>query len=434
MTRERLIWLLTALALAAGTWWLTLNTEWVDDTRPRPAQGAARDNPVYALEQMLRRLGMEVSHHEALNTLPPPQARLIMLSSDWKLMRERAGQLQQWVQRGGHLVLVQGTDWEAPELAAWMPIEEVEVKPGERIKPPPRPVPWMARAAASTESRSTLVSTPPLLDGVETVDTCSAFYSTLKLRAKPGHEARWTLARVDGTTATQAVIALQNQALQNQGAQRDKPARPATPPATQALRVAVGQGSVTVLNAGDHVFVGTGVLDCDNPLMLAATLQAEPGATAWIYLQEKREALLPWLWHQGWIAIVAGLLALAGALWRAAVRFGPREAAAPRLRRSISEQVRGLAAYLQGNGREALLAAQQRALDEAALRSLPRYARLPAAERVRSLAAATGLATDELAGALSAKFCTRAELLKYLPLLETARRRLHKSSDERRPP
>lgn len=404
MTRERLIWLLTALALAAGAWWLTLNTEWVEETRPRPAQGAARDNPVYAFEQLLVRLGMQVSHHEALAAMPPQRARLLVLSSDWKLMRGRAEQMQQWVRGGGHLVLVQGTDWEDKALASWMPIEELEVKPGERPKQAPRPSTLFGRAPVPTDSHNTLVSTPPLWDDVETLETCSAFYSAVKLRAKPGHEASWTLARDEAK------------------------------PATQVLRVAVGQGSVTVLNAGSGVFQGTDVLDCDEPLMLAAALQAEAGATAWIYLHEKREALLPWLWHGGWIAIVTGLFALAAMLWRAAVRFGPRMAAAPRLRRSISEQVQGLAAYLQGGGREALLAAQQRALHEVATRTLPRYARLPAGERVRILANATGLARDELTVALTAKFCTRAELLKYLPLLEAARRRLHKSPDERRSP
>ena len=402
MTRDRLIWLLTALALAAGAWWLTLNTEWVEETRPRPAQGAARDNPVYALEQLLGRLGMQVSHHEALTAMPPPKARLVVLSRDWKLMRERAGQMQHWVMGGGHLVLVQGSDWADKALASWMPIEELELKPAGRPRPPPSPAASAASAAADHEI--TLISTPALWDDVEVFETCGAFYSRSTLRAKPGHVASWTLARDEAK------------------------------PAAQVLRVAVGQGSVTVLNATGQVFQGTDVLDCDNPLVLAAALQAEPGATAWIYLHEKREALLPWLWHSGWIAIVTGLFALAAMLWRAAVRFGPRMAAAPRLRRSISEQVQGLAAYLQGGGREALLAAQQRALHEVATRTLPRYARLPAGERVRVLANATGLARDELTVALTAKFCARAELLKYLPLLEAARRRLHKSPDERRSP
>ncbi|MFO1250687.1 MAG: hypothetical protein U1E77_05970 [Inhella sp.] len=201
-----------------------------------------------------------------------------------------------------------------------------------------------------------------------------------------------------------------------------------------ALRVPLGRGSVTALNSGTNLFHNEPALRCDNPLLLAAALQAEAGATAWIYLHEKRQALLPWLWQSGWIAILMGLLALAAALWRAAVRFGPLMAAAPRLRRSISEQVHGLGAYLHKEGREALLAAQQRALLEAAQRSLPGFARLSHAERAAALAAATGLAALELSTALSTRFCTRAQLPSLLLLLETARRRLaHRTSDERHP-
>lgn len=424
MTRERLVWLLALLALAGGAWWLSANTEWVETDVPRAAQGEARDNPVYAFEQMLRRLGMSVAHHEALGTMPPPRARLVLLSSDWALIPDRAGQLHQWVLRGGHLVLVQGADWEDTALAEWVPVDGVDVKAAGQARPPARDL------GAAALGRTELASSPPLWGDTERIAACFAFSPERSLRLKPGHAATWTLTRVDGTASTRAVVALQDQALR---ALQAKPAPPVKP-TPQTLRVSVGQGSVTVLNAGAGLFHNDPALRCDNPLLLAAAVQAEPGATAWVYLHEKREALLPWLWQRGWIAIVAGLLALAAALWRGAVRFGLRLAPAPRLRRSISEQVRGLAAYLQRGGREALLGAQQRALDEVAARRLVRYSRLPLPERARAVAAATGLAADALSRAMSAKFCTRAELAQYLPLLETARRRLQETPEERHSP
>ncbi|MGQ3054185.1 MAG: DUF4350 domain-containing protein [Roseateles sp.] len=430
MTRERLAWLLVVLGLFLGGWWLSINTEWVAVERPRPAQGEARDNPVYAAEQLLRRLGMQAVHHESLMALPPRQARLVLLSNDWELMPERAEQLHQWVRRGGHLVLTAHDDWQDTTLANWVPVHAVYVKSTERPKASspasmPSATPALRGRAATAPVRSTLASTPPLWGDTEAVVACNAFFDPgWTLRAKPGHAAVWSLARVNGTPATQTVVARQTQALQ------------ARPPAqaVQVLRVPVGQGSVTVLNTGHQVFSNNVVLPCDNALVLAAALQAEPGATAWIYLHEKREALLPWLWHSGWIALVIGGLALAAALWRAAVRFGPRLAPAPRLRRSISEQVRGLGAYLQGSGREALLAAQQRALTEMAIRTLPRYARLPVNERVKAIAAATGLAAVDIYAALAARYCTRAELPQRLQLLETARRRLQRTPEERLSP
>lgn len=436
MKTERLIWLLAMLALAGGGWWLSANTEWVEEHRPRDAQGEARDNPTYAFEQLLRRLGMTVAHKEALDGMPPPQARLLLLSNDWQLMPGRAEQLHQWVLGGGHLVLMQPRSWDDTALADWVPVDQIDVKLPEKAAPKPAPPPpppkkkkprpsW-ATAPALPQKRG-LASTPPLWGGTDWIFACHAFYPEWVLRTRPGHAATWTLTLVDRKrkTQTQALLAQQDQAL------RPPQSSPPVPP-VQAVRVPIGQGSVTVINAYHFLVYNQQALDCDNPLLLAAAVQAEPGATAWIYLQEKREALLPWLWHSGWIAIVAGGLALAAALWRAAVRFGPRLAPAPRLRRSISEQVRGLGAYLHGGGREALLTAQQRALTEQATRSLPRFARLPVAGRAQAIAQATGLAAGELASALSARFCTRLELSQHLQALETARRRLHRPPDERR--
>jgi len=431
MTRERLIWLLAVLGLALGAWWLSLNTEWVEEDSPRPATGAARDNPVYAVEQLLRRLGMQVERHEALDAMPPERARLVLLSSDWEMVPERAEQLHQWVLRGGHLVLMQHAGWHGTALARWVPVEVFDKK--SAAQPLARPKPSAADKLIGDQRRVNMVSTPPLWAGTERVAACLFFFDHQALRAKPGHEADWALTRVERTPAAQAVVDRQDQALR---AMQAEPTAKDTKDikATQALRAPLGQGSVTLLNTIPFLFFNAKALDCDNPLLLAAAVQAEPGATAWIYLHEKREALLPWLWHQGWIAILAGALALAAALWRAAVRFGPRLAPSPRLRRSISEQVRGLGAYLQAGGREALLAAQQRALNEVAQRRLPRYERLPLAERVRAIAAATELEADDLVTALSARSCTRAELPQHLQLLETARRRLHRTPEERHSP
>lgn len=401
MTRERLRWmlgwLLAALALALGGWWLSLNTEWVEVDSARPLRGAARDNPVYAFEQLLRRLDMTVERHEALDAMPPERARLLLLSNDWELLPGRAEALQQWVQRGGHLVLLQGTDWDDTDLERWVPVSAV------KLKPPPRPA--SAASASAPRSKSwesiALTSSPPLWDGNEALAACELFPMNRKLQAKPGQKTQWTVKGDDKA---------------------------------QVLRVPIGEGTVTVLNTGREAFHNGPALRCDNPLLLAATVQAQPGATAWIYLNEKRKALLPWLWQQGWIAIVAGALALAAALWRGAVRFGPRLAEPPRLRRSISEQVRGLGSWLDREGpegRAALLTAQQRALDEAAARQLPAYARLAAPERVRAIAAATALPADALSTAFSAGICTRVQLPQYLQVLEAARRRLLKINDER---
>ncbi|UXH79645.1 DUF4350 domain-containing protein [Roseateles amylovorans] len=495
MTRDRVIGALVALALLAGGWWYYTNTEWVTQSRWRPAKGEARDNPVYAFEQLLRHLGLQAEHHDRLDRLPPEGGRLILLSNEWALMPERAAELRAWVQRGGHLILTRPADWDDTPLEKWVPIIAVDVK--KRPVPPaaasaasagPSAAAAKAGAAAQDESTSdglpttsssakceasgaashstakddavqspggkppnapaqpggahteaddgcsndTAASdaaseddqgaaegdddegdgeaddedddlvraraTPPLFGSVDPVRTCSLFYESQRLVLTPGSTAQWTISTGAGS---------------------------------QGLRVAMGQGSVTVLNVNSQAFMNGSAQQCEHPLLLTSAIQAAPGATVWLYLNEKREALLPWLWHQGWIAIVMGLLALTAALWRHAVRFGPRVAPLPRLRRSISEQVRGLGAYLHREGADALLAAQQRALDDTAARHLPGYRRQTVPERVRLVAEATLLDRHDLASAMTARFCTRAELPPRLHLLETARRRLQDIHDER---
>ncbi|WP_431046259.1 DUF4350 domain-containing protein [Roseateles sp. L2-2] len=413
MTRERLFLLLAAVALVLGGWWLSANTEWVDENVTRPATGEARSNPVYAFEQIMRRLGVKAEHFEQLDRMPPEGARLVLMSSNWDLVPERAGQIKAWVERGGHLVLLQGADWDETRLESWVPIFAVDVS--EKLKrealaaraaaaaaSAAEPKPVAPARAASTGSddddedddsdRDEADSEPPVFGDIDSLDLCYRFTNGKRLKLKPGHQALWTLT----------------QDLHGH----------------QLIRAAHGKGSVTVLDANPAVFQNLAPFSCDTSLLLAATVQAEPGATVWIFLNEKREALTPWLWHSGWIAIVLGMLALAAWLWRAAVRFGPRLAPPPRLRRSISEQVRGMGAYLHRHGHDALLAAQQRALEEAATRRLRGYARLPMADRVHAVATATGVARDDLHAAMSSKFCTRAELPQRLHVLETARRLL----------
>jgi hypothetical protein len=411
MSRERVVWLLALLALLLGAWWLSLNTEWVDDTQPRPLQGEAKRNPVYALEQLLRRLGVQASHHESLAQLPPPRARLVMLSPDWQLHPGLSERLRHWVAQGGHLVLSESADWQDGALADWLPMKVHKL-------PLAKASAMSAASAAALEERTedvravgstALGSTPPLWEGVERLEACAMGYSGESLRAEPGHTASWSLALAKRVDVARYI---------------------SSAPIQQGLRVPLGQGSVTAIRAGFPFFGSASALRCDNPLLLAALVQAEPGAEVWIYLHEEREALLPWLWQQAWVVIVLGLLALAAWLWRAAVRFGPQQAGASRPRRSMAEQVQGLAAFLNHGGCDALLAAQQRALHEAALRSLPHLpslrhpTRLNLAERAEVLADATGLPAEVLTEALSVQFTTRAALPRLLQVLETARRRL----------
>ena len=423
MKRDWLIRLLVLLGIGLGGWWLTAQTEWVETERERPAQGEARDNPVFAFELLMRELGLRASHHETLDVLPPPGARLVLLSGDWALNPTLPTRLERWVQQGGHLVLTLDANWQASNLLRWVPVETTEAhraqakRPAEPVEPETTPdlgSPEKAKAflKAIKDRREQLHTAPPLWRSEAELTVCGRTVQLFKsLRVKPGPSSQppeWTLTHELRKTAKD---------------QDDGTSQWSTP----ALRVRLGQGSVTALEASNALFMNGEALRCDHPLLLAAAVQAEAGATVWVYLHEKREALLPWLWQQAWIAIVIGLLALSLWLWRAAVRFGPLQPSAPRLRRSVAEQVHGLAAYLRRGSPEALLAAEQRALNDLATRRLHGFARLAMGERARAIAAATDLPAHDLAVALTEHYCTRARLPGQLLLLETARRRLQRT-------
>ncbi len=458
MNRERALWLVAVIVIALGALWLTQNTEWAERSIWRGAHGEAKTNPVYVAEQLLRQLGATAEHRDTLEQLPPPTARLVMLSDDWSVVPNRAEKLRNWVEHGGHLVLLTASTWRETPLDEWVPIknefvnevprsssraaappvpaaapsvpsaqrgqaapeddeecdedcdddsatDEDEADEEDAAPPPPAPSarpPVGGVTAASAAAPATAASQAAAADMIRLSawNQCSLFQPNLRVKITGNHRARWAVHQAPGT---------------------------------QGLRVDMGQGTVTVLNVAPRAFMDTQLLDCDHAVLLTSALQVEPGATVWFFLNEKREALMPWLWHHGWIAVVLGALALAAALWRRAVRFGPGLPVPPRLRRSIAEQVRGMGHYLYRHGSEALMLAQQRALESTAARRLVDYARHPLPERARRIAQATGVSEHDLLAALSAKFCTRAELPARLQILEQARRRLQTHQQERPP-
>jgi hypothetical protein len=135
MKRDWLIRLLVLLGIGLGGWWLTTRTEWVETERERPAQGEARDNPVFAFELLMRELGLRASHHETLDVLPPPGARLVLLSGDWALNPTLPTRLERWVQQGGHLVLTFDANWQASNLLRWVPVETTEAHRAQAKRP-----------------------------------------------------------------------------------------------------------------------------------------------------------------------------------------------------------------------------------------------------------------------------------------------------------
>jgi Domain of unknown function (DUF4350) len=396
MSRPRLlVGLLAALLLALGVYALAGRTEWVEQDVNLPLRGEAATDDWYAAQALLRGLGVQVVRQSHLDTLPPPPATLWLESGTWGLFPERAERLRQWVQQGGHLVVRSHQLVPDELLAAWAPI--TVRNPAPALEPDPKPP-----VAASPSARRAL---PPPIDpcqalhevpdsaatyaGAQPLQVCS-FFGGRRLLHSP-NPPLWSLQNTQG--------------------------------ATYFMRVAFGAGRLTAM--GPLPVRNRELPNHDHALALVATLDLPPGQTLWLVTDETRPPLLATLWQRGAPALLLGALALALALWRAGMRFGPKAAVPPAARRSVAEQVRGTARFVWNHEPAALLAAQRRATEEAAQRHVPRYLLLSVPQRAAALARLTGLPPDALGQALSPGPPPGQQVhTQALALLETVRRRL----------
>jgi hypothetical protein len=425
----RNLWIIRTLvgvALAVVIGWLVHNTTWVEVEVEDEARGLAATDPYYALRHVLEGAGATLQVRKALEPLPPAGATLLLDSGLWNIFPERDARLQAWVESGGHLVVLgpnmrHGSDlrWiplsfatpprrpasaaaPAPEAAASAPDDddEDEDAPATRRKPP----------VAKDDKALARLFDPrhPWRDCADFAETAA----TAEPAFQPGRVYR-------GCTPAGAL----------------RPLRQATPTwqltgtrGTLAMRVALGHGSVTGVSISP-VLDNRGLLQGDNALIAMAILQAAPGHPVWIVEDEAREPLLGWLWHEARTPLLLALAAIALALWRLMVRFGPREAVPPQARRSMGEQVRGTGQFIAGTAPQALHAATRKAFEDLARTRIEGWAERTEAERVLALADTLAPAVTLDKAALLASLnigggATPVQILAAIAVLEQARRAL----------
>lgn len=392
MTQENAVRWAIALVLALAAAALVWMTEWVEEEVPVPPRGEAATNSFYAVQALARRLGAQVSRKTSLDEMPPPGARLVLASRHWSMFPGREAQLRRWVEEGGELVLP-GYMADDDMFEEWLPIvarEPEDDTPKAAASGPARPAaPRRANRVRDCRDISEPANLPPTYADGNLFRVCA--YHSRRFQVAPDQPAAsWWLGEPQGA---------------------------------EMLRLPMDKGSVTVIGPW-QVLDNTHLLRGDNALVATAALQLRRGAQVWFVAEESREALPLWLWRTAWPALLLGLAALAAALWRAGARFGPLAAPAHGHRRSMSEQVRGTAQFLQRHDSGALHAAQLRALDECAARRLRAGGPLRGAQRLRTLAAATALDESALDHAMRPGRRNPAQLAIDLALLESARRRL----------
>ncbi len=379
--------LLALLAIVAFGAWFVWATEWVDVWKPTPPRGEAARDDHYAIKQIVTRLGAKVVSPDNLDALPPPGATLVLQSNQWDFMPDRSQRLREWVERdGGHLVLP--SFYATGDDIPWVPIGE---KPRPKKKSAPieddedddeHDEPARPALPASAARRAAF---DPLLVGPRNnpKQQCPTFSERKAANGEGTTPRTFRLCHGEHMARLQAL----------RGAKASWSID--GPQGAHSLRVALGKGRITAI--AEHHFVSNDNLFTGDQAQAAiAALDLRAGDSVWFVVDEKRQALMLWLWHRAGPALGLALLALALALWRGALRFGPLLPQAAAARRSVAEQIRGTAAFVWRGGGAALLAASRRALDEAARTRIAGWDRMTMSERIAALQRPTALPPDLL--------------------------------------
>jgi len=352
--------------------WVARNSYWAEVTIPMPPKGEALTNPFYAAQRFAEALGARTIRDRRLT--PVPADAVVVLSAwNWSLSHPRRVALERWVESGGRLVVDRTLVDSEDDFERWSGIVQSE--------------------------RDAVPYTPSARRGE---DKC------LTLREEH-HGASYDVCNVDQdwTLTSQRTVTW---------ALRDVAG-------IQAIRVTVGRGSVTMINA--NPFRYRYLLDGDHARLLVAATQLHRGDDVHFLSEDDAPWLLALAWQRGApvVALLAVIVALA--LWRAVVRFGPLAPADRTARRSLAEQIRGTGrfALIHGSG-ESLHGACIRALDEAARRRVRAYASLASGQRAAALAALTGFNQKSLEAAMQPGTHATHELKRAIGFLETTRRHI----------
>lgn len=371
-------WIAGLAGASVLVYWIATNTEWTEVKIPLPPKGEAAMNPFYAAQRFAEALGARTSWDRQL-TVPPTDAVIVVSAWHWDLTERRRYSLERWVESGGRLVVTGRLAGGEDEFERWSGITRTHRRrePSSRI-----PLEAFFGCRQLTEVQD---GASPASAGVQYA-MCGGDPATyLETRRK----LSWALR--DGTEM-------------------------------QALRVAAGRGSVTVINASP--FRERNLLEGDHGRLFVAALSLRTTDEVHFLSEDEHPSLLALLWIHGSPVVVLGLAALALGLWRNSARFGPRVNELPTARRSLAEQIRGTGQFAlrHGDG-ESLHEAAVRALNEAATRRIPGYAHMSPADRAAALSSITGFERNAFTAAVyHAGLRSAAELRSTLAFLETARR------------
>lgn len=386
--RRGIIAIAVVIPVAVLVWWISRNTYWAETKVPMPLKGEALKNPFYAAQRFARVLGANTAWDRLLVS-PPPGAVIVLANWHWDLTASRRQTLEAWVESGGRLVLEGMLAGGDEEFQRWSGIG-----PGHQ----------------KTDETDQADSGSP---ASESADPCRGFDeegARAELSSNGPDTGRYWLCHF----STESFLRTDKQALWTLG----------DASGIQAVRVQVGRGRVTVINATPFRYMN--LFDGDHARLFVAATELQRTDELHFLSEEDYPTLLALAWHHGRPVVILTLLFVALALWRRGARFGPLVAAPHPARRSLAEQIRGTGQFAwRHGGAESLHAACVRALDEMAKRRIAGYARLSGSDRAAALARLTGFDGQAIAKCMYHPDSRRSqELRNTIALLESVRRRI----------
>jgi hypothetical protein len=396
--KRRIITIVVTVLLLAFVGWVGSHLKFEETKVPMPLKGEAATNPFYAAIRLSEELGADAAW-ERVFTAPPQDSVIVLSSWNWTLSRTRRLRIQKWVEAGGRLVVDESLIGGFEEFATWTGVSDLIIKKAdeeedsdedEEDEPAEHP-----RRRLNDDERKLVERFMP-----EDCSTLTEDVSKRELRVCDIDLSRSLASSRKMTWALREGTAI------------------------HALRVGLGRGSVTVVNASPFRF--RNLFKGDHPSLFVTVTQLHRGDEVLFLTEEEHAALLTLVWRFGAPVVLLLLAGVALALWRASARFGPLSAPTEGARRSLAEQIRGTGQFaLRFGAGKSLHAATARALRDAALRRLPGYDRMSSSERVAAIVKLTGVVSNELDPALNYSG-TRSphELRNAIAVLEAARRRL----------
>jgi len=377
-----------------------------------PLQGEAITNPYYAAIKFAEQLQAKAAW-ERIFSVPASDSVVLLSNWNWSLSHTRRERIEAWVASGGRLVVDNSLLGGAEEFEKWVGVSRLDHSKDTK---------------ADKGDDENVEEDSAKSSGDDGDDDAKNEKKKRKLNRRERNLVEQfinedcTTLTEDGTKRALSVcgidmsVSLTSSHKLTWALRHDRE--------IQALRIAVGRGSVTVLNVSPFRY--REFFQGDHPSLFVTVTQLHHGDNLFFFTEEDHASLLTLTWRYGApvVLLLAALIALA--LWRNTSRFGPLSAVPEKARRSLAEQIRGTGEFtLRFGGGRALHTALVRALREAAVRKLPNYDRLSTEDRIAAVAKLTGVLASELGPAINYSGVRNShELRNVIAVLETARRRL----------